>query len=70
MMLKYDSKETEDWVRNIFERVITFKLSAKRMKFIFKRYIDFEKQFNNFDRIERINQKALEYEMILSIEIS
>ena len=61
MMLKYDSKETEDWVRNIFERVITFKLSAKRMKFIFKRYIDFEKQFNNFDRIERINQKALEY---------
>lgn len=65
MMLKYglkdNSEETEDWVRNIFERVITFKLSAKRMKFIFKRYIDFEKQFNNFERIERIRQKAIEY---------
>ena len=64
MMLKYainDNKEKEDSVRDIFERLITFKLSAKQMKFVFKRYIAFEKQFNNFERIERIKQKAMEY---------
>jgi rRNA biogenesis protein RRP5 len=60
-VLKNDNKESEDSVRNIFERVITLKLAAKKMKFIFKRYIEFESQYNNEDRIDRIKQKALEY---------
>ncbi|CAG2171069.1 unnamed protein product, partial [Oppiella nova] len=70
MMLKYgvrdggnDSavKDNDEMVRNIFERVITYKLAAKQMKSVFKRYIEFETQRDNFDRIDRIKHKAMEY---------
>ena len=67
MLIKYTLNEsnldTVEFVRNIFERLITFKLPPQKMKFIFKKYYDFESKFSaeNFEILDRIKQKALEY---------
>lgn len=67
MLVKYTVEEGNpdsiDFVRNIFERLITFKLPPQKMKFIFKKYFDFESNFSegNFEILDRIKQKALEY---------
>ena len=67
MLLKYtlsDScRDSVEFVRSIFERLITFKLSPQKMKFIFKKYFDFESKYSaeNFENLDRIKQKALEY---------
>ena len=67
MLVKYTLEESNldsvEFVRNIFERLITFKLPPQKMKFIFKKYYDFEAKFSseNSDNLDRIKQKALEY---------
>jgi hypothetical protein len=38
-------QENAETVRHLFERAIHMKLSVKKMKFLFKRYLQFEKQF-------------------------
>ncbi|KAK3095914.1 hypothetical protein FSP39_020750 [Pinctada imbricata] len=47
--------------RQIFERVINLKLSAKKMKFFFKKYLDFEKAHGDSESIEEVKNKALTY---------
>ena len=47
--------------RQIFERVISLKLSAKKMKFFFKKYLDFEKSHGDEKSIEDVKTKALAY---------
>ena len=64
LMIKHGIGEDNsniDSIRAIFERIITLKFTAKKMRFFFKRYIDFESQFGTNDRIQRIKQKELEY---------
>ncbi|XP_064630324.1 protein RRP5 homolog [Lineus longissimus] len=54
-------KGDTDAVRAVFERVINLSVSAKRMKFFFKKYLDFEKKFGTEESVAEVKQKALEY---------
>lgn len=47
--------------RDIFERVIHLSLAPKRMKFFFKRYLDYEKQHGTEKDVQAVKAKALEY---------
>ncbi|XP_005403867.1 PREDICTED: protein RRP5 homolog isoform X1 [Chinchilla lanigera] len=48
-------------VRDIFERVIHLSLAPKKMKFFFKRYLDYEKQHGTEKDVLAVKAKALEY---------
>eukprot|EP00731_Ephydatia_muelleri_P020460 Em0013g187a len=48
-------------VREIFERAIHLKISAKKMRFIFKRYVEFEKAHGTGAHVESIREKARTY---------
>eukprot|EP00795_Rhopilema_esculentum_P012276 gene12276-2918_t len=48
-------------VRNVFEKVLTLNLSTKKVKFVFKRYLEFEKKHGDEKRVEGVKTKALEY---------
>ncbi|OWF35668.1 protein RRP5 homolog [Mizuhopecten yessoensis] len=47
--------------RQLFERVIHLKQSAKKMKFFYKKYLDFEKDYGDSETVENVRRKALEY---------
>ncbi|XP_030842281.1 protein RRP5 homolog [Strongylocentrotus purpuratus] len=47
--------------RHLFERVINLKLSAKKVKFFFKRFLDFEKKYGDESTINSVKQKAVDY---------
>ncbi|XP_052099288.1 protein RRP5 homolog [Mytilus californianus] len=48
-------------VRHLLDRVIHMKLSAKKMKFFFKKYLDFEQSHGDNKHVEYVKQKAFEY---------
>ncbi|EGD79227.1 hypothetical protein PTSG_12966 [Salpingoeca rosetta] len=48
-------------IRALFERVITLNLSSKKMRFFFKRYLDFEKEHGDAGHVEHVKEKAREY---------
>lgn len=58
-----DPKKTASlfFLRDIFERVIHLSLAPKRMKFFFKRYLDYEKQHGTEKDVQAVKAKALEY---------
>lgn len=58
MTIKHGSQKD---VRDIFERVIHLSLAPKRMKFFFKRYLDYEKQHGTETAVQAVKAKALEY---------
>ncbi|XP_059955998.1 protein RRP5 homolog isoform X2 [Mesoplodon densirostris] len=58
MIIKRGSQKE---VRDIFERVIHLSLAPKRMKFFFKRYLDYEKQYGTEKDVQAVKAKALEY---------
>ncbi|XP_004680525.1 PREDICTED: protein RRP5 homolog [Condylura cristata] len=58
MVIKHGSQKE---VRDIFERVIHLSLAPKRMKFFFKRYLDYEKQHGTDRDVQAVKAKALEY---------
>ncbi|XP_072042808.1 LOW QUALITY PROTEIN: protein RRP5 homolog [Amphiura filiformis] len=58
MMIKSGDIEA---TRHVFERVIHLTLSAKKMKFFFKRYLDFEKKYGTESTVDSVKQKAVEY---------
>ncbi|XP_039727234.1 protein RRP5 homolog isoform X2 [Pteropus medius] len=58
MTIKHGSQKE---VRDIFERVIHLSLAPKRMKFFFKRYLDYEKQHGTEKDVQSVKAKALEY---------
>ncbi|KAJ3219197.1 hypothetical protein HDU67_002193 [Dinochytrium kinnereticum] len=47
--------------RRLFDRAITLKLSSKKMKFLFKKYLDFEKSFGTESGVEGVKNKAMQY---------
>ncbi|MED6145261.1 hypothetical protein PIB30_023503 [Stylosanthes scabra] len=51
----------EDLIRALFERAISLSLPPKKMKFLFKKYLDYEKSQGDEERIESVKQKAMEY---------
>ncbi|XP_030058666.1 protein RRP5 homolog [Microcaecilia unicolor] len=58
MMIKHGSQKE---VRDIFERVIHLNLAAKRMKFFFKRYLEYEKKYGSPETAQAVKEKAIEY---------
>ncbi|KAM5272458.1 protein RRP5 homolog isoform 2-T2 [Ctenodactylus gundi] len=58
MIIKHGSQKE---VRGIFERVIHLSLAPKKMKFFFKRYLDYEKQHGTEKDVLAVKAKALEY---------
>lgn len=50
-----------DRTRMLFERAVHLSLPPKKMKFIFQRFLDFEKQHGNAASIAAVKSRALEY---------
>ncbi|KAJ7541483.1 hypothetical protein O6H91_10G061600 [Diphasiastrum complanatum] len=48
-------------VRALFERVTCLDLPPKKMKFLFKKYLDYEKAHGDEGRIEHVKSKAMEF---------
>ncbi|KAA8518333.1 hypothetical protein F0562_015784 [Nyssa sinensis] len=51
----------EDVIRALFERAISLSLPPKKMKFLFKKYLEYEKSVGDEERIESVKRKAMEY---------
>ncbi|KAJ2862756.1 rRNA biogenesis protein rrp5 [Coemansia erecta] len=47
--------------RSLFERVTSMKFSSKKMKFLFKKWLAFEKAHGSEPTIEHVKDRALEY---------
>lgn len=47
--------------RGLLERGTALKLAPKKMKFIFKKYLDFEKRHGTDERVENVKSKAMEF---------
>lgn len=47
--------------RQLLDRVIHMKLSAKKMKFFFKKYLDFERIHGDESHVDMVKKKAFEY---------
>ena len=47
--------------REIFERAISLKVSVKKMKFLFKRYLKFEELHGLSDTVDSVREKAKHY---------
>ncbi|NP_001122095.1 programmed cell death 11 L homeolog [Xenopus laevis] len=58
MMVKHGSQKE---VRDIFERVIHLSLAAKKIKFFFKRYLEYEKKHGSTESVQAVKEKALQY---------
>lgn len=50
-----------DFIRALFERATSMSVPAKKMKFLFKKYLNFEKSLGDEKRIQYVIQKAREY---------
>ncbi|XP_030636412.1 protein RRP5 homolog [Chanos chanos] len=52
---------TQKEVRDLFDRVINLSVAVKRIKFFFKRYLEYEKKHGTPESVQTVKQKALEY---------
>nr|GMD47877.1 rRNA biogenesis protein RRP5 isoform X1 [Ipomoea batatas] len=50
-----------DVIRALFERAISLSIPPKKMKFLFKKYLEYEKSVGDEERIESVKRKAMEY---------
>ena len=48
-------------IRHIFNRIVQIGLTAKRMKFIFKKFMDFEKTHGNEEEYNKVKEMAIKY---------
>jgi rRNA biogenesis protein RRP5 len=51
----------KDSTRNLYERCISLSMKPKKMKFFFKRFLDFEIKQGSAERIDYVKTKAQEY---------
>lgn len=58
MLVKHEKYED---ARHIFDRIIQMGLTVKRMKFIFKKYMDFEKLHGDEASVQRVKELAASY---------
>ncbi|KAG2221563.1 hypothetical protein INT45_002577 [Circinella minor] len=58
MEIKAGDQET---IRRLFERVTAMKISSKKMKFFFKKWLQYENEHGTEDDADRVKEKALEY---------
>ncbi|KAL0900332.1 hypothetical protein Bca101_084293 [Brassica carinata] len=50
-----------DVIRSLFERAISLSLPPKKMKFLFKKFLEYEKSGGEEERVEYVKQRAMEY---------
>ncbi|GKV41870.1 hypothetical protein SLEP1_g49347 [Rubroshorea leprosula] len=50
-----------DVIRALFERATSLSLPPKKMKFLFKKYLKYEKSLGDEEKIEYVKRKAMEY---------
>lgn len=55
-------------VRKLFERAVSLKLKAFKMKFFFKRWLDFEQRFGTDEGVENVKARAIAYVESISAE--
>ncbi|CAG2221341.1 PDCD11 [Mytilus edulis] len=55
------SEKSQQGQSHLLDRVIHMKLSAKKMKFFFKKYLDFEKSHGDIKHADYVKKKAFEY---------
>lgn len=55
------SHGTQQRARALFERCIHLTLPPKKMKFMFKKYLEYEKKYGDDDSVEEVKKKAMEY---------
>ncbi|KAJ4970564.1 hypothetical protein NE237_003663 [Protea cynaroides] len=48
-------------IRALFERATSLSLPPKKMKFLFKKYLEYEKSNGDEERVEYVKRKAMEY---------
>ncbi|XP_077380962.1 protein RRP5 homolog isoform X2 [Festucalex cinctus] len=58
LMVKHGSQKE---VRAIFDRVIHLSVSVKKIKFFFKRYLEYEKKHGTPQSIQSVKEKAVEF---------
>lgn len=58
LMVKYGSQKE---VRALFDRVIHLSVSVKKIKFFFKRYLEYEKKHGTPQSIQAVKEKAIEF---------
>jgi len=58
MMTKYGSTEN---VRPIFERLVALRLAPKKMKTVFKKWVEFEEKHGDADTLQSVKEKAVEF---------
>lgn len=58
MEIKFSSPES---VNRLFERMTAMKLSSKKMKFVFKKWLQYAQQRGSEDDVEQVKQKATDY---------
>ena len=47
--------------RRLFDRAVSLNLSAKKIKYFYKRYLQFEKDFGDETAVERVKESARQY---------
>ena len=47
--------------RQLFDRATSLELAPKKMKFLFKKYLDFEASHGEPARVEAVKQRAMDY---------
>ncbi|XP_045137671.1 protein RRP5 homolog [Portunus trituberculatus] len=50
-----------DGARNVLERMTSLKLRLKKMRFVFKKFLDFEKEHGNSQSVEAVKQRVEEF---------
>lgn len=58
LMVKHGSQKE---VRALFDRVIHLSVSVKKIKFFFKRYLEYEKKHGTPQSIQAVKEKAMEF---------
>ncbi|KAG0199143.1 rRNA biogenesis protein rrp5 [Mortierella sp. GBA30] len=56
----------QDAVRRLFARVVSLKMSSKKMKFFFKKWLAYEKDNGDEENVEEVKRRALAYVESLS----
>lgn len=56
-----DKPQAVEATRNLFEKCTTLNLSSKKMKFVFQKWLSFEKQFGTKEQRADVKNKAREY---------
>uniref|UniRef100_UPI003AB019B0 protein RRP5 homolog isoform X1 n=1 Tax=Centroberyx gerrardi TaxID=166262 RepID=UPI003AB019B0 len=58
LMVKHGSQKE---IRSLFDRVIHLSVAVKKIKFFFKRYLEYEKKHGTPESIQAVKDKALEF---------